>query len=257
MKRAFLYLLGRLGYDLVKCPGRISLNGVLANAKRNGLTPKSILDIGAGRGEFTRQALNHFPDAGILMVEPLVEFAPALSALATGRPKVRLANLVASDRAGTVRLNVHPDLFGSSILLEREETDVNGVPRAVEAETLDTLVHRHAMAPPYLLKIDVQGAEGKVLAGAQRVLAETELVILEASLLHFFADGPLIGAILAQMEMAGFALYDLFGLTHRPLDGALAQADLVFARTKGILRRRHTYATPEQRQALTRRLRRT
>ena len=60
--------------------------------------------------------------------------------------------------------------------------------------------------------------------------------------------------IIAKMTSLGFSLYDIFGLLHRPADGALAQADLCFVRTDGPFRDYHYFATAEQRQALTKRL---
>ena len=40
---------------------------------------------------------------------------------------------------------------------------------------------------PYLLKIDVQGAELDVLEGAQNLLKDTEAVVLEVSMFGFMA----------------------------------------------------------------------
>jgi FkbM family methyltransferase len=48
------------------------------------------------------------------------------------------------------------------------------------ATTLDTLAKELALKPPFLLKLDVQGAEQSVLVGAPDVLANTHTVICEA-----------------------------------------------------------------------------
>jgi hypothetical protein len=58
------------------------------------------------------------------------------------------------------------------------------------------------------------------------------------------------------MENAGFAIYDLFGVSYRPLDGALAQADLCFVKSDSVFRKDHQFATAEQRQQVTERLHR-
>ncbi|MBF0267950.1 MAG: FkbM family methyltransferase [Alphaproteobacteria bacterium] len=245
-------MLRQLGYELVSIEGRGTLEGVLANAKRCGLKPDLVIDVGAGRGDFAKRAAAIFPDAALLLVEPLSEFTQALNDLCATLPQARWIAAVASDQTSSMTLNVHPDLFGSSLLLEDECTNVNGTPRSVSSITLDSqIIEAHAI----VLKIDVQGAELKVLAGAADVLKRAELVILETSFFHFFPQGPLFDQVVSFMLDQGFVLYDLFGLSHRPLDGALAQVDAVFAKREGTLRSLHHYATPEQRAKLTRRLR--
>jgi hypothetical protein len=48
------------------------------------------------------------------------------------------------------------------------------------------------------------------------------------------------------MADRGFVIYDVFGGHLRPLDGALAQLDVAFARIDGVLRGDRRYATPDQ-----------
>jgi hypothetical protein len=86
------------------------------------------------------------------------------------------------------------------------------------------------------MKLDVQGAELRVLAGAGRLLTTTELLILEVSLYRFLAGAPIFHEVVAFMAERGFAVFDVAGLLRRPLDGSLAQVDLCFAREDGMLR---------------------
>ncbi|CAA6604971.1 Methyltransferase, FkbM family [Rhodospirillaceae bacterium LM-1] len=234
---------------------RVSMTGALSQAKRNGFRPATIIDVGAGRGDFTRLSASIFPEADILMIEPLSEFNWALSQVAATLTQARPVHAAASSSPGSCLLNVHPDLFGSSLLTEGEASDVNGVPREVPAITLDSAVEKNNLSGPYLLKIDVQGAELDVLSGSAQVLRQTAFVILETSMFNFFKQGPLAHEIITWMAEYGFVPYDIFGLAHRPLDGALAQADIVFVPEDSPLRRHHYYATLEQRAALTKRLR--
>jgi FkbM family methyltransferase len=251
LKSLLLSWVRALGYDLAPRDGRATLAGVLTNARACGLRPEWLIDVGAGRGDFAETAAAIFPRSELLLIEPLTEFDRPLSEICARHPKARRVCAVAASRAGEATLNVHPDLFGSSLFLENEASDVNGHPRRVPAVTLDSLVDAPASI---LLKIDAQGAELEVLAGAEAVLKRAELVILETSMFRFFDRGPLFADVVAALAGRGFALYDLFGLAHRPLDGALAQVDAVFAPAEGPLRQHQHYATPEQRAALTRRL---
>lgn len=102
----------------------------------------------------------------------------------------------------------------------------------------------------YLIKIDVQGAELDVLAGATNIIPDTELVILEVSLFEFFVGGPQFYEVVNYMKKEGFVVYDLFGYHCRPIDLALAQIDVAFVKEHGSFRKHHFYATPQQREEL-------
>jgi len=97
------------------------------------------------------------------------------------------------------------------------------------------------------LKADVQGAELEVLRGSSETLTSADLVILEVSFSRFFLDGPQFHDVVAFMRGAGFVFYNIFNLMYRPLDGALAQADVLFVPHESPLRLQHGYASPEQR----------
>ncbi|MBF0355131.1 MAG: FkbM family methyltransferase [Alphaproteobacteria bacterium] len=248
-------LLRKFGYELTPRQGRSSLYGVLVNAKRNGFAPAGVIDVGAGRGDFTRLSHDLFSQARYLMIEPLDEFDSKLSDVSRAIPNALRVKAVAASASGSRMFNIHPDLFGSSLLFEDEATNVNGTPREVLAQRLEGLVGDAGLPAPFLLKIDVQGAEIEVLSGAEAILDQCSMIILETSLFKFFDGGPLLHEVIAWMEARDFLPYDIFGLAHRPLDGALAQADIVFVPLHSDLRRHHHYATASQRANLTERLR--
>jgi hypothetical protein len=83
----------------------------------------------------------------------------------------------------------------------------------VPATTLDQLVKRLALDPPFLLKLDVQGAEESVLRGARQTLDDTHAAIVEADIEDF-------ENINARLIEVGFSLYDACHLTRYP-DGTL------------------------------------
>lgn len=190
------------------------------------------------------------------MIEPLVEYRETLQALQQRYPLMRYVCAAAASHDGGTIINVHPDLVGSSVRREMESgTGVNGVPRHVPAVTLDNLVKNMDATGPFLIKIDVQGAELDVLRGASRVLAETEYVLCEVSLFKFFESGPELVDVVTYMKNQGFVPYDLGGVQYRPLDNALSQIDLAFVKESGNFRLQHCYATPMQRAEQDRQIR--
>lgn len=228
---------------------RDRLSGALDHLKAQGFAPATVFDIGAAYGDFARQCHGVFPDARLVLVEPLAEYASALETTLASLPHAELVRAAAAAAEGELTFNVHGDLVGSSLYLEQEDSAVNGVPRTVPAVTLDGLRAARSLEAPFLVKADVQGAELDVLAGATGVLAESEYVVLEVSFFEFFRGGPLFHDVVAFMHARGFVAYDVFGFQYRPLDGALSQADVAFVREQGAFRRHHFYATREQREA--------
>jgi FkbM family methyltransferase len=210
-----------------------------------GSQPRTVIDVGAAYGDWTRACQTVFPSATFLLVEPLEEFAPFLRRVEADLPSVSWVAAAAASEAGSEQLRVHPDLVGSSLLTEAQESaDVE--PRSVRTATVDALVREHDASPPFLLKVDVQGNELDVLAGATQTLAEASLVILEVSFFPFLVGGPQFDEVVAFMRAAGFMTYDVFNLSYRPLDGALAQADLMFVSTGSPLRSEHAWASESE-----------
>lgn len=229
---------------------RQTLYGALQRARRLGLSPRSVIDVGAAYG--TPELYDVFPDARHLLVEPLEEYRPFLERITGTYPYTEYVIAAASSRTGTATVHVHADLVGSSMYLETEESPgLNETQRSVPAVALDHLCADRHLQGPYLVKVDVQGAELTVLSGAARVLDETEYIVLEASLFAFYKGGVQLYDVISFMHERGFAAYDLMGHLYRPLDGALAQVDIAFVKNSGLLRSHHVYATPAQRAAQT------
>ena len=92
---------------------------------------------------------------------------------------------------------------------------VQGAKFTVPATTLDALNRQLNLQPPFILKLDVQGLEERVLRGATEVLGMTDIVICEAGI-HEFHD---IDVALVQR---GFVFYDALAFL-RHHDGTLLQ----------------------------------
>jgi FkbM family methyltransferase len=240
------------GFELSRLPQgslreRGSLLGSLRTAANIGLSPAAILDVGAARGEWSLQAVQVWPNARFLLIDPLEENRSALARVVGQMRDSAFEMSVAGLEVGSTTIHVHPDLDGSSLYEERERT-VAGTSRTVAATTVDRAVLDHHLAGPYLLKADVQGAELAVIDGAAHTLRQTELIVLEVSLFDFFLGAaPQLEDVVAAMKARGFVVWDIYGMGYRPIDGALAQADIAFVRRDGVFRQIQQYATEEQR----------
>jgi FkbM family methyltransferase len=191
-----------------------------------GFSPAHILDVGAYRGDFARECLRVWPDARISCFEPLPSRVADLEALVRSHRRIRVYRcLVGAEVRDKVAL--HEAETASSVLPEWQPNQfpVHEYPM----ETIDHLFAADPSAPPpEFLKIDVQGYELEVLKGAERTLSSLRVVLTEVNLLDIHQHVPLLDELVAWMSARSWAVYDVAGLTRRPLDRALWQVDLVF-----------------------------
>jgi FkbM family methyltransferase len=232
---------------------RQTLRGSLQHAHDLGINPTSVIDVGAAYG--TPELYEVFTEARHLLIEPLDDYRPYLESVIQKYPRTEYVLAAATSQPGSLTIHKHADLQGSSLYLETEDSPgLNDTPVTVPGLTLDDLCAERGFSGPYVIKVDVQGAELDALAGATRILDQTDYVVLETSLFGFYKGGAQIYDVISFLRERGFAVYDLVNYSYRPLDGAFAQVDVAFVKENSPLRSIHTYATPAQRDALTQQL---
>ena len=217
---------------------------VLDNMKRLGLDPGTVIDVGVGYG--TPELWEAFPRARLLMIEPIPDRfgGPALEAVRR-RDGAELLAAAAGAEAGSTPITVHraPEM---SSLLGAWIGDRDGDAREVAVVRVDDAVRERSLPGPHVLKVDVEGAELTVLDGAEAVLAETDLVLLEVRMFELVPGGAQLHDVIPYMKERGFVAYDLFGGALRLSDGALAVSNIAFVREDGRFRGDHAFGTPEQ-----------
>ena len=222
---------------------RRSLPPILQHYKRLGLDPATVIDVGVGPGTFDLYA--GLPDAQLVLVEPLAEWSGHMEAIQRARP-AEIVLAVAGATAGETQISVHPVPWNSSVFGAPRGEDLKQEWRTVPMVRLDDVVQDLAVAGPFVIKVDVEGAELEVLAGATEALAETELVLLELSLFELVPGLAQFHEVVAWMHDHGFVLSELYDGHNRLLDGSLARLDGAFVRENGRFRTTHAYATAEQ-----------
>lgn len=197
-----------------------------------GFAADSYIDVGAYHGNWTRLANRLLGAKPTLMVEGQPSLVPALEAFAATRSDLSVAGGVLSDKSGE-QIPFFEMGTGSSIFAE-----ASNAPREQKTTTTQTLDEVAAdflstVSAPFL-KIDVQGAELKVLAGGTKVLEKAVLVQLEVAMLQYNKGAPLMPDVVAWMAQRGWLPTEISGFS-RP-SGPLVQVDLLFARADSPLR---------------------
>jgi FkbM family methyltransferase len=142
-------------------------------------------DIGANIGYYARPLVTVCGAARVLAFEPMSENLELLRAnvvLGKNQDHIAVFDLALSDTDGDEKLQID-DMSGGSAVLDsvsggapsqsrryfglREKTETVRIAR------LDTLVREQGLPLPHFIKIDVEGAEAKVIAGAHETLRQS------------------------------------------------------------------------------------
>ena len=217
---------------------RSTMSGSLLTAKRLGFEPSTVIDVGAALGTF--DLYETFPNARHLLIEPIAENEPYLAKICRKLKSAEYIIAAATKESGIFTLNVSPGLVHSSISEGVNADSQNPYLRNIPAITLDGICRERNLPGPYLIKVDVDGQEVDVLAGATQILQHTEYVIVEVTLFNQIYD------VIHFMKSQGFVPYDIVDLGYRPIDAALWQVDMAFVKELGLFRTDKSYVAQQQ-----------
>ncbi len=197
----------------------------LRGLRDRGYQPEVVYDIGAADGSWTREALQIWPRARFVCFEPLVERRAALDELVTERRgQVSLQPVGVGDADTDLALGVTDFLWDSSFAYPGKSA------RKVAVRRLDSLFAEGKISRPSFVKIDVQGFEIRVIDGGAEVLSGADFVLMECNFIAFCDDMRTLDQSIAFMAQRGFVPYEFVDFLRRPLDGAMGQCDILFAR---------------------------
>ena len=223
---------------------RQNLYQSLKHINKLGFEPNTIFDIGVAKG--TIGLYKAFPKSFFVLIDPLEQYESCMKKIIKKYKGIYKVCAVA-DKNETRKFNLHPNhMDGSSLLKEETGNKIDGYEIEVNTKRIDDIVVEESLKGPFLIKIDVQGAELQVLKGAINTLKNTEIIALEVSLFKFMKDAPEFFEIVCFMKEYGFVTYDILKAIYRPLDNALGQVDMVFVKENGRFRMDHRFATSNQ-----------
>jgi FkbM family methyltransferase len=197
-----------------------TMSDCLEVARAKGLTPQTVIDVGVAYG--TPELYDAFPDAHYLLIEALSEWEPVLRSLGE-KLDAEYVVAAATSSPGTVTIRVPEVWAWAGANAEGEARDVPGT-------TIDSEIARRGLSGPFLLKVDVEGAEVSVLAGAKETLRNADMVIVETGFATTLPE------VMSLMRESGFVPHDLFGLAYSNSGHVLQQADFAFVPEDSALR---------------------
>jgi FkbM family methyltransferase len=161
---------------------------------------RNIVDVGANVGQWSSMLLDCIEPENLIIIEPMPDAFAALRKKFGNDHRVQLHNVAVGEREAVETLRITRDTTGASLLKPREEMcAVIGSNWTIASEvevtmtTLDRLLVD--LAEVSLLKIDVQGYEKLVLAGARQTLAKTKFVLIELNFMSQYDGGSWLGEV--------------------------------------------------------------
>jgi FkbM family methyltransferase len=239
IKRTIQSALKAFGYRLTRVTESPMPDGALAGffglIKGLGYDPKHILDVGANHGNWTRTAINYFPKAYYTLVEPQEELRIYVKDLCERGFRLSWINAGASDRPGLLPLHILGSDESSTFLrVPRIETEsIRQV--QVPLRTVNEIVASSGLPIPDIVKIDAEGLDLNVLAGASELFGKTEIFFAEASIGQLDFENTALALIQAMAE-AGYRFIDITHINRSPRHGVLWLCEFVFlANTSKLL----------------------
>jgi FkbM family methyltransferase len=224
------WLIGQLGYRIVR--KKIDLLDVLQSRNVD-----LVIDVGANVGQFGLSLRRRGYRGRIASFEPVPEVCARLREVTAEDPRWSTYELALGEYDGVGQLRIAQDSELSSLLAPtgwntRRERKLEEVRcETVALKQLDSIYPQLRADRPFL-KIDVQGAEDKVLRGASGSLSKIVGVQLEIALCEFYQGQLLLQEALQLMHDLGFipAIIDPIGYYDRTDPCRLMEMDWVFVR---------------------------
>jgi FkbM family methyltransferase len=215
---------------------RSMMRGVVAGLEHAGVLSnlhcKTIIDIGANKGQFALVALHTSPGVRVVSFEPLPAPAKRYRRILGKQSQVTLHELAIGPTQGSVRMHVSRREDSSSLLPigPKQSVVFPGTQEigdvAVSVVRLDQCLNVRDVHSPSLLKIDVQGYELQALRGCESLMEAFDFIYVECSFVELYSGQALADEIVDWLSTRNFVLKGIYNPTY--YEGLAIQGDFLF-----------------------------
>ena len=226
MKQAIYNILHSLGLDIkfVKPENNSWLQ------KKN---LRAVLDIGANTGQFASRIHEILPQVRIFSFEPIQACHQELVNNTRTLP-VKTFHYALGDTEESVTINISRHSPSSSLLdmadLHKKVfvgTDFTTTEQ-IQVKRLDDIAPDLQISEPFMVKIDVQGFEDRVIRGGYQTIKKASVVIIETSFQELYRGQVLFDGIYQQLTGLGFNFIGNWSQAKNPADGSILYAESIF-----------------------------
>lgn len=228
-------LVRRAGVDIVRYPGKDPAHARAKLLRHLGVDV--VFDIGANCGQFGTELRSHGYVGTVVSFEPLSEPFGILRERAGRDGAWEVVRAAVGEATGETIVNIAGNSLSSSLLpmlpahVDAEPTSAYIGQETAPMVSLDEVYDRYTTdrSCPFI-KIDAQGYERQVLAGAAASLPRVVGVQVELSLVPLYEGAMSFEEGLQSMRAAGLEMARLDPVFEDPRTGRLLQCDGVFVR---------------------------
>ncbi len=193
-------------------------------------------DVGANTGQFAHLLKSAGFTGKIYSFEPQTKAFEILKKNASGNSLWSVYNIGLSDADGTATIHISKNSVSSSMLpmsdfLAATAPETKYISsEEIKIRRLDSFVKEQHFNERLFLKIDAQGLESKILAGAENCFDTICALQLELSCVSLYNGEKLFDEMKVFVESKGFYLSSLESGFTDPKTGRLLQVDAIFLR---------------------------
>lgn len=199
------------------------------------LAPRTLIDVGANKGQFSLVVRKVLPETRIIAFEPLPQAADRYERLFSNDRLTTLHRLALDTHTGERTFYVADRSDSSSLFRpgQGQKTAFGSTLSheiTVKATRLDEVVDPEDLTAPVLLKIDVQGAEQHVIRSAGCLLDHVDHIYVEASFVELYDGQSLFSDVFRELDAKGYRIRGVFNQIITSAYNA-TQADVLFTRS--------------------------
>ena len=243
MKHIIQNLAHTVGYHISKVEGPTTHSGAFAEMQRlcENIGSPTIFDVGAHHGDTVMEFRSRFPTSRILAFEPFQESFQVLCHNTKADSGIQVFNYGLADQSGIFSFHSNPSSATNSLLPTDDMgpntwgaglLETKGIVQA-HFRSIDSIVKELDIRKIDILKLDVQGAEYRVLQGALEACRDGIVSIVYSEIITqpTYKGQKRLDEALSVFYSAGFDLHNIFNLCSTS-DRKLCQFDAIFTRTK-------------------------
>lgn len=193
-----------------------------------------IYDIGAHTGQWSLETdkvlkkITKNPSHFILF-EANPKLAPALEQLSREQKYSYIVQILS--KPGKTEVEFFDQDYPSTGATYYKETSAwmdNVKSTTLPCRTLDSIIEQYKLPIPNLVKMDTQGSELDILAGANRILGKTEMFYVECPMIQYNRGSPKMDDYFSFFINAGYIPVDIMEI-HNP-ESILINIDILFVK---------------------------
>lgn len=244
MKKIIKSIFGTFGFELIKKSSIENPFELQKKIIKNTKKSITIFDVGAHVGNISLKYNKLFPNSSVYSFEPFKESFLSLKQNTAQHKNIKPYNKGLGEHIGTSKFhsNIHEQT--NSILATHVDGDSNWGNKdilktkeilEIELTTIDQIVEEKNIKKIDILKLDVQGAEYQVMAGAKKTIEKEmiSLIYTEIITIPTYENQQELDEALKMFRQYGFELFNIYNSGHTE-NGRLQYIDAIFVNTNSL-----------------------